>query len=126
MKYLLDVNVLINGIVQSHSRHAQARAWLAGKEIVLCPIAELGYLRITTNKKTAIGLTMQTAREVLEKFAAERNAQRIADNLPALASHPQMSEQVTDYYLADLAAKHGLKLATFDEQLKHPSAELVQ
>ena len=69
---------------------------------------------------------MEAVRQSLEKFITERQAGRIADDLPALASHPQMSEQVTDYYLADLAAKHGLKLATFDEQLKHPSAELVQ
>ena len=39
MKHLLDVNLLIAGIVQSHSRHAQAHAWLAGRQIVLCPIA---------------------------------------------------------------------------------------
>lgn len=28
---------------------------------------------------------------------------------------PKTSEQVTDFYLADLAARHGRKLATFDE-----------
>src|SRR5258708_6116560 len=102
MKYLLDVNILINGIVQSHSLHAKARDWLAGREIVLCPIAELGFLRISTNKKSAIGLTMERARQVLEKFAEERKAGRISDDLPALDSHPHASDQVTDHYLADL------------------------
>jgi toxin-antitoxin system PIN domain toxin len=125
MKHLLDVNILIAGIVQTHSRHSEARDWLLGKDIVLCPIAELGFLRISTNDKSAIGLTMDAAREVLEKFASERKADRIEDDLPALQSHPRTSNQVTDHYLADLAAKHGLKLATFDAQLNHPSAELI-
>lgn len=32
---------------------------------------------------------------------------------------------VTDFYLADLAASHGLKLATLDERLGHRAVELV-
>jgi uncharacterized protein len=125
MKHLLDVNLLIAGIVQTHSRHAEASNWLSGKHIVLCPIAELGFLRISTNNKSAIGLTMADARKALERFASERKADRIPDDLLVLESHPRTSDQVTDHYLADLAAKHGLKLATFDAQLKHPSAALI-
>lgn len=125
MKHLLDVNLLIAGIVQTHSLHGQARVWLSGKQIVLCPLVELGFLRISTNNKSAIGLTMDRARNVLERFASERKAGRIPDDLPALESHPRISDQVTDHYLANLAAKHGFKLATFDQQLKHPFVELV-
>jgi predicted nucleic acid-binding protein len=125
VKHLVDVNLLIAGIVQTHSLHVQARIWLSGKQIVLCPLVELGFLRITTNKKSAIGLTMERARDVLERFEAERKAERIPDDLPALASHPRTSDQVTDHYLADLAAKYGFRLATFDKLLRHPSAELV-
>jgi predicted nucleic acid-binding protein len=61
MKHLLDVNLLIAGIVQTHSQHVQAHRWLSGKQIVLCPIVELGFLRISTNNKSAIGLTMESA-----------------------------------------------------------------
>jgi hypothetical protein len=125
MKHLLDVNLLIAGIVQTHSQHAHALGWLSGKEIVLCPIVELGFLRISTNNKSSIGLTMDSAREVLEKFASERAAERIHDDLPALASRPRTSDQVTDHYLANLAAKHGFKLATFDARLRHSSAEVI-
>jgi uncharacterized protein len=125
MKFLLDVNILINSIVKTHSQHSQAHAWIAGKEIVLCPISELGFLRICSHPRTAIGLTMQDARTALEKFCKERKAHRIPADLPALGSHARTSDQVTDHYLADLAAKHGMKLATFDGQLKHPSVELV-
>ena len=33
--------------------------------------------------------------------------------------------EVTDTYLADLAAKHGFKLGTLDGGIKHPAAVLV-
>jgi predicted nucleic acid-binding protein len=83
MKHLLDLNLLIAGIVQSQSRHGPARVWLSGKQIVLCPLVELGFLRISTNKKSAVGLTMDRTTEVLERFALERKADRIPDDLPA-------------------------------------------
>jgi len=126
MRYLLDVNLLIASIVQTHSKHAQAHLWLSGKGVVLCPIAELGFLRISTNPKSAIGLSMHHAREILTKFVSERQADRIPDDLLPLESRPQKSDQVTDHYLADLAAKHGLRFATFDEGMSHPSVELVR
>ena len=124
MKHLLDVNVLLASIWANHSRHAEAFAWLEGKTIVLCPLNELGFLRISANKK-AIGAPMAKARELLEKFAAERKAERIDDDLPALESRPKTSAEVTDQYLANLAASHGLKLATFDEKIKHPAVEVI-
>jgi predicted nucleic acid-binding protein len=126
MKHLLDVSVLLAVIVESHSQNAATQAWLKNKEIVLCPIAELGFLRISSNPRVpGLGLDMNQARAGLEKFAAERRAEWIADDLPALKSRPARSEEVTDCYLADLAAKHGLRLATLDGQIKHPSVELV-
>jgi uncharacterized protein len=124
MKYLLDVNILLGAIWRDQAAHSKAVAWLAGKEIVLCPLSELGFIRISTNNKV-MGATMHRTRELLEKFALDRNAERITDDLPALNSRPQFSGQVTDFYLADLASKHGFKLATFDSQLKHPAVELV-
>ena len=124
MKYLLDVNLLICAIWGDHSMHPRAFKWLAGKEVVLCPLTELGFLRVSTNKK-AINVTMRKAREALRQFASDRQAERILDDLAALDSNPKRSEQVTDCYLADLAARHALKLATFDEGIKHPSVELV-
>jgi predicted nucleic acid-binding protein len=108
MKHLLD------GIVQSHSHHPQVHAWRSGKQIVLC-----------SNHRSSIGLTMEQARDRLEKFAALRRAERIPDDLPALESRARTHDQVTDHYLADLAAKHGFRLATLDTQMNHPSTELI-
>ncbi|MDB6065046.1 MAG: DNA-binding protein [Pedosphaera sp.] len=124
MKHLLDVNILLACLIGTHPHHNQAKAWLSGKNIVLCPIIELGFLRISSHKK-AYALPMDGVRKSLQRFAVERKVDRIPDDLPALESHARRSDQVTDHYLADLAAKHGFKLATLDEQLKHPSSELI-
>ena len=91
---------------------------------MLCPLNELGFLRISTHKKV-INAPMDKARELLGKFALERKAERISDDLPALESRSKMSAEVTDHYLANLAARHGLKLATLDEQIKHPAVVVI-
>ena len=116
MSHLLDVNLLIQGIWRNHSRHAETFAWLEGKSLCVCPLAELGFLRISTGIFKA---PMSEARALLALFLAERN------DLPALESGPKTSSQVTDFYLADLAQKHGLKLATSDDRISHPAVEVV-
>jgi hypothetical protein len=85
----------------------------------------LGFLRIGTNGRI-LGFSMADARRLLEAFATRTGAERIADDLPALESRPSASGQVTDYYLADLAVKHGLRLATLDARLhRHRAVELI-
>lgn len=124
MRYLLDVNVLLAANWQHHPQHAKAFAWLAGKEVALCPVSELGFLRISTHKK-AMNAPMEDAMKTLTTFISQRKPVRIADDLPALESHPKNSEQVTDHYLAALADRHGCKLATLDEGIAHPAVELI-
>jgi hypothetical protein len=68
---------------------------------------------------------MAEARALLEKFIQERDAKRVPDDLAPLESFPVSSEETTDIYLADLAAKNGARLATLDGGVKHPAAELV-
>lgn len=124
MKHLLDVNVLLAAIWGNHPLHGQASAWLKGKRTIVCPITELGFLRISTHRK-AINAPMVDARKALEKFFEQNSVGRIADDLPALDSLATASDHVTDNYLADLAAKHGLKLATFDNGIKHRAVEVI-
>ena len=122
--YLLDINVLLAAIWANHPQHARAFAWLSGKSVLLCPLSELGFLRISTNKK-AINAPMAEARKLLAKFVVDRQADRISDDLPAMDSHPTRSEVVTDLYLADLAAKHGARLGTFDQAIQHPAVDVI-
>lgn len=125
MKYLLDVNVLLAAIWANHPQYPVADAWLMDKSVVVCPISELGFLRISTNKKV-VAVPMADARRALETFLRETKATRIADDLPALESHAENSEQITDHYLAALAHRHGCKLATLDGGIKHPAVEWVE
>ena len=125
MKCLLDVNVLLAAIWSDHPHHEAAFEWLEDKNIVLCPISELGFLRISTNPKATINAPMAKARDLLQRFSTERKAMRIDDDLPALESHAATSQEVTDHYLGDLANRHGLKLATFDSGIFHPSVVLI-
>ena len=125
MIHLLDVNVLLAAIWDNHPQHVRTFRWLEGKQLSVCPLSELGFIRISTNPK-AINAPMDKSRELLRKFLAERSIGRIPDDLPALDSHPLKSQHVTDLYLATLAVKHGMKLATLDEKLRHPAAVLVE
>ena len=104
--------------MESHPQNSAAFVWLRGKSIVLWPIVELGFLRMSSNYR-AFNVPMEEARIALEQFASERGAERIADDLPVLESKAKKSDEVTDTYLANLAAKHEFKLATFDENLVH-------
>jgi toxin-antitoxin system PIN domain toxin len=124
MTHLLDVNVLLAAIWENHPLHVRTFPWLEGKRICVCPLVELGFLRISTNPK-AIHAPMQKARDLLQKFLSERDVGRIPDDLPALDSHPQKTEQVTDFYLAALADRHGMKLATLDQKISHAAVELI-
>ena len=124
MNHLLDVNVLLAAIWENHPQNARAFDWLDGKSVTVCPLVELGFLRISTQPK-AFNAPMEKARDLLAAFLAERGAARIADDLPALDASAKKSNQITDGYLAALAAHHGLKLATFDAGIKHPAAIVV-
>ncbi len=124
MRYLLDVNVLLAATWANHPQFAAADAGLKGKSVVVCPLTELGFLRISTHKK-AIAAPMKDARRALETFLRATRASRIPADLPALESQAETSDQLTDQYLASLAARHGCKLATLDGGIRHPVAELI-
>jgi predicted nucleic acid-binding protein len=120
--YLLDTNLLIQAIWSNHSRHTVTTDWLRGKSLAVCPLTELGFIRVSTGVLKA---PMPQTRGLLAAFLKERKISRIPDDLPALDSQPKTSAAVTDSYLADLAQKHGLKLATSDEGIQHPAVVTV-
>ena len=124
MKYLLDVNALIASIWIDHVNHPRADAWIKGKDLATCPLSELGFLRVSTQPK-AIGATMPDARRLLDDFLRKHAVEFIADDLPALKSNPAKSNEVTDHYLAELAARKDLKLATLDRAISHAAVEVI-
>jgi len=125
VKYLLDVNALIASIWTDHANHFLADSWLQGKSLATCPLSELGFLRISTHPK-ALDATMTDARKLLEDFLTKHNVEFVPDDLHALEAKATKSEQVTDFYLAELAAKNSLKLATLDTGVHHPAVEVIR
>ena len=124
MSHLLDVNTLIALIWSTHADHERAQRWRAGKTLVLCPITELGFVRVSTSP--AFNATMTDARTALQAFIDDELPGFIAANTRALEGSPAPnSKTTTDYYLANLASTHGLKLATFDEGIAHPAVETI-
>jgi predicted nucleic acid-binding protein len=60
MTYLLDVNALIAAVWEEHQHFSRMNAWLAGKKLAVCPITEMGFLRVLTNQNT-LGVGMEEA-----------------------------------------------------------------
>jgi predicted nucleic acid-binding protein len=124
MKYLLDVSTLIALIWPSHVHHSHASAWRKGKSIVLCPITELGFIRVSTS--AAFNASMPDARAALRDFLKDEKPEWIAADLRALDGEiAPVSAKTTDWYLANLADAHGMQWATLDRSAKHPAAELI-
>jgi hypothetical protein len=124
VKYLLDINALLAAILAVHSKHRIADSWVKDKSLATCPLSELGFLRISTNPR-AYNLSMPIARKSLQAFLITHNVESVPDDLPALKSRARSTDEVTDCYLADLAASKGIKLATFDTGIRHAAAELI-
>jgi predicted nucleic acid-binding protein len=124
LKYLLDTSALIACVWEQHEFHDKAAAWSRGKQLVTCPISELGFLRIGTNAR-GLGLSMGDARELLRDFTSRAGVEFLPADMPCLGSSPRTSSQVTDLYLADLAEEHRMRFATFDGDINHPAVESV-
>ena len=125
MRYLLDVNALIAAIWTDHVHHAKTDTWIEGKDLATCPVSELGFLRVSTQPK-AIGASMADARKLLDDFLKMHAVEFIPADLPALKSNPSKSVEVTDHYLAELAARNSFKLATLDKSIAHVTIEVIK
>ena len=97
-------------------------AWWSGRSVAVCPITELGFLRVAC----ALGSTMEDARTVLAEFLRDEAPAFIPCDRRALDSAGITSpRKSTDIYLADLAAAHGWQLATLNAGITHSAAALI-
>jgi len=115
--YLLDANVLIALSVAEHEHHDRAGNWLAGVDaFALCPVVEGSLVRFALRMGESTATTSMMVQGVLAhprcQFWPDDLSYRDVD-LADLRGH----RQVTDVYLAALAAAHGGRLATFDQAL---------
>lgn len=124
MTYLLDVSTLLALLWESHEANQRVTRWQEGKLLAVCPITELGFLRIST--QPAFGMSPPDARRLLRGWKTARKPRFIPCDLGALdGDEPPVSGKTTDFYLASLAAKHGMEWATLDRETGHPKAFII-
>ena len=124
MIYLLDVSTLLAWLWSDHEHHARVIRWQKGQLIAVCPITELGFLRIST--QPFFGATVAEAREMLAAWRARVQPKDVVCDLTALhGDAPPVGGKTTDFYLASLAAKHGMQWATLDESSGHRAAFIL-
>ena len=121
MTWLLDGNVLLALMVDTHIHHDRAHRWFAGlkmDDFATCAITQGTLLRL--HMKAAVDISSSAAWEALRQVTSHAKHQWWSSDLNYLDvphRHLQGSAQVTDAWLAELARlRHG-KLATFDSGL---------
>lgn len=123
MTYLLDINALVALLVEDHEFHERSKVWAEGKVLAVCPLTELGFLRVSIN---AYSSDVDTARKALAEFWESDRPQFVPADVSARAMPDfRTARQSTDIYLATLAAQNSMRLATFDSGIKHDAAELI-
>src|SRR6266567_8507121 len=124
MTYLLDVSTLLARLWRTHVFHERVKIWADSEKLAVCPITELGFVRIST--QPTFGASVTDARKMLESFYKALAPKFIACDLAVLDSAPPATgAQTTDFYLASLADIHGMKWATLEDKPKHPAAFVI-
>ncbi|MEO6785304.1 MAG: PIN domain-containing protein [Chthoniobacteraceae bacterium] len=117
MSHLLDVNLLLACARSGHADHARANRWLnSAAKFATAPITQMGFLRVSMS--AAYGASFADAQNALRAILRLKSHRLVSDSvsassLPALSSN----KDVTDAHFVRLAASHGLKLATLDDEL---------
>ena len=125
MTFLLDVNLILAAIWEEHADHERVNAWLAGKKTATCPISELGFLRISSGETFVFRAELDSCLELLANFVQQHRCEFVPDDFSPQKTSARSSKQLTDLYLAELAEKHQMKLATFDRRISHPAVEVI-
>jgi toxin-antitoxin system PIN domain toxin len=118
--WLLDGNVLIALSAPLHIHHFRAKAWCEAHPDVLlatCSVTEGTLLRILMHEKRALKNCAAEAWGTLNDFRARPDHVFIAGDFSyAEVNHKSLrgAKEVTDAWLAQLARRNGICIATFD------------
>jgi toxin-antitoxin system PIN domain toxin len=123
--YLLDANAVIALVIAEHEHHRRVAAWTTGVDgFALCPITEGAMVRYLIR----VGETPSTASQLLTGLRESAKIEFWPDSISyadAALEHVTGHRQVTDAYLASLAASRGAQLATLDEALARALTDTV-
>lgn len=126
MTTLLDGNVLVALTVLEHVHHHAAENWLADLdgEFATCPITQGTLMRTVVRA----GRVSPEALRLVGAITADRRHVFWPDDvsfddvrMTGVMGH----RQITDAYLAQLARRHGGRLATFDGGLRELHPDVV-
>ncbi|MFV0459998.1 MAG: TA system VapC family ribonuclease toxin [Actinomycetales bacterium] len=120
--WLCDVNVLLALALSTHVHHRAAHAALhkhTGRWAT-CPLTEASLFRLLLNPRvTGTEFTATAVRQALRGMRSHPRWRWLSDD--SSLADPDITtavlvghQQVTDFHLVNLAARHGLALATFD------------
>jgi hypothetical protein len=121
MNWLLASNARSAMALADHPHHQRMRRWrqaTAGDWIATCPLTEGTLLRV--HMQLARDRSAAAAWAALESIRAHPRHLFWAENFSYAEINPTRltgHRQVTDAWLAELAARMGWQLATFDEAL---------
>ena len=124
--YLADINVWVAVTHQAHVHHAAARQWFHGlgpDQAFLCRFTQMGLLRLLTNRHV-IGTHVKSQTEawgVLDHLGRNRRVQYIDEPAGVTELFRRLTQGQlpankawSDAYLAAVALRSGLHVATFD------------
>jgi uncharacterized protein len=125
---LADANVLIALLGAEHVHHQRARSWFVGLAgpMAVCPVTQGALVRAWVREHG----DADAATAALASLAGHPKVVFWPDDLSyerADLSGVRGHRQVTDAYLAALAAAHAARLATFDKALAatHPAVTVL-
>ncbi len=124
-RHLLDVNVLVALLDESHVHHALVSQWFTSEapDWSVCAVTEMGFLRLTTNPRMPYARSIEAARMVLSELERHPNY----SYWPVAVSWARLVEpfrerifghqQVTDGLLLGLAIREDAVLVTMDKAI---------
>lgn len=126
-RHLLDVNVLLALLDESHVHNLLVSAWFAtrGLDWGVCAFTETGFLRVMTNTKLSHAWPVETAKAALtdlEQRAGYRYWPITASWTTLIAPFRERifgHQQITDALLLGLAVQEGGVLVTMDKAIQH-------
>ena len=123
MRALLDINVLIALLDESHQHHAPARNWMlenVGQGWASCPITQNGCVRILSQPAYPNTVPTAIALDKLGRACSTAHHEFWPDRVSLLDDTVVHSDrihgprQLTDLYLVALAVARGGRFVTFD------------
>ena len=123
--FLLDVNALVAWWHGRSPHHQAFHAWVArvgSSQVRTCALGELGFIRVSMQ---VFGYSLRQSQDALAAIRKDAGPFVEAAPVPRLATWASTPARTSDAYLVQVAAAHGLRLATFDAGIRDPAAELI-